>query len=269
MAAVLVPGADRARWRSHWLADLESWWILVERGELGIGRVEFCRAALMSAGRLRLETLRLSRWMRQSSFVVALAVAALALTAALSGGFEVTRSLAAEALSGPRPRYLYEHRVFGYTAPIVLAWITAVIVILIGPLPLRARGWRYWTFLAGKIAAVSLLLPLVWIEGGSALRQAIPHFGLKMLGAGLLLAFVFVALFGACIRWCFVDQRQRCPVCLRRLTLPVTLGSWGSVFEPAKTELLCEEGHGSLAMGEAASGEPDRWIALDASWKGL
>jgi len=49
--------------------------------------------------------------------------------------------------------------------------------------------------------------------------------------------------------------------------MPVMIGSWASVFEPVTTELLCEEGHGSLCVPE--TGQPDRWTPLDASWREL
>jgi hypothetical protein len=51
--------------------------------------------------------------------------------------------------------------------------------------------------------------------------------------------------------------------------MPVRFGSWASVFDPVMTELLCDEGHGSLSVAETAIGERDRWIALDSSWRGL
>jgi hypothetical protein len=53
------------------------------------------------------------------------------------------------------------------------------------------------------------------------------------------------------------------------LAMPVSMGSWASVLEPATTESLCEKGHGSLSMQEVESGAPDRWIAMDASWREL
>jgi hypothetical protein len=51
--------------------------------------------------------------------------------------------------------------------------------------------------------------------------------------------------------------------------MPVTIGSWASVFDPAITEFMCEEGHGSLSVAETYADEPDRWTSLDASWQEL
>jgi hypothetical protein len=41
------------------------------------------------------------------------------------------------------------------------------------------------------------------------------------------------------------------------------------MFEPVTTEMLCDEGHGTLTMAENEMGEGDRWVSLDASWRGL
>jgi hypothetical protein len=51
--------------------------------------------------------------------------------------------------------------------------------------------------------------------------------------------------------------------------MPVVIGSLASVFEPAVTKLLCDAGHGALWISESASGQPDRWTTLDASWRHL
>ena len=83
------------------------------------------------------------------------------------------------------------------------------------------------------------------------------------------MGIAFLGAFGCGVISAFTDQRRRCPVCLGRLAMPVTLGSWASVFEPVTTEMLCDEGHGSLSVDESEIGAGDRWIALDSSWRGL
>jgi hypothetical protein len=80
-------------------------------------------------------------------------------------------------------------------------------------------------------------------------------------------AFVFICAFA--VWWSFADQRGRCPVCLQLLTLPVSIGSWSSVLDPATTELVCDSGHGSLSFPDVVDGQPDRWTNLDPSWSEL
>ena len=46
--------------------------------------------------------------------------------------------------------------------------------------------------------------------------------------------------------------------------MPVTLGSWASVFEPVTTEMLCHEGHGSLVAPFAGE---HGWYWLNISEK--
>ena len=77
---------------------------------------------------------------------------------------------------------------------------------------------------------------------------------------GLLLAF----------QWAILDQGRRCPVCLRLLSTPFTSGSWSSsLIEPASTELLCDQGHGTLRVSDSYTtlGEIRRWVTLEDSWR--
>jgi hypothetical protein len=130
-------------------------------------------------------------------------------------------------------------------------------------------GWRYWLFLTVKIAAVIVLVPLAWVEGSRWLWDllTLPVLRLYVVGIGATLAFL--GGFGLAAIWVFDDQRRRCPECLRRLARPVTMGSWGSMFEPVTTEFLCDEGHGALSLAESEIGDGDRWVSLDASWREL
>ena len=48
-----------------------------------------------------------------------------------------------------------------------------------GRLSVGRYGWRYWVFLLGKLAAVMVIVPLVWVEGNAALRA---HLAVRTLG---------------------------------------------------------------------------------------
>jgi len=64
-------------------------------------------------------------------------------------------------------------------------------------------------------------------------------------------------------------SRLMIDVALRRLGVPVSSGMWGSsLLDPASTEMLCDQGHGSLRFGESHGtfGEIRRWITMDDSW---
>lgn len=130
----------------------------------------------------------------------------------------------------------------------------------------RRHGWRYWIFLAAKTALLLAIPTAVWVEVTTRLQQPT---GLAEVLAAVVPTLLFLVISGCALRWSFLDQRARCPVCLRRLAMPVSMGSWSSVLDPATTELLCESGHGALSVPETESGESDRWTALDRSWRGL
>ncbi len=124
----------------------------------------------------------------------------------------------------------------------------------------RFRGWRYgrhwrgWMFLGAKIVLLVLIgFSLVLIV------QAMIRSEIRPLVMPLyLLAF----------RWALIDQ-QRCPVCLRRLLLPVRIGVPSQTFlDWYGTEFLCGDGHGLLHVPETSTASYDiqDWLHLDDSW---
>lgn len=143
----------------------------------------------------------------------------------------------------------------------------ALLVARALPLP-GGRGVKYWSFLVSKALMVVAVPLLLWVEiDGLALSHlpaGLPRF---LILVALTPAFIFICAFA--VWWSFADQRARCPVCLQLLTMPVSIGSWSSVLDPATTELVCDSGHGSLAFPETDGGLRDRWTNLDPSWSEL
>jgi hypothetical protein len=77
-----------------------------------------------------------------------------------------------------------------------------------------------------------------------------------MLGGVLSFVAAFVyALAAVSLAWrALVDQRLRCHVCLRRLSMPVAQGVFGSIlFQLPATEYICAWGHGTLYVPEPTS----------------
>lgn len=274
LAGSIVPQRVRSEWRVRWDGMLFNLWILEERGELTTSAsgefAALCRRAFADALAVRLTRIHLNDWLRGPGFVLTCSALLLLLIGAFSRGFAVTRSLAetARAMYNGVPHTSGE-ALMAYLAPVAFAIFTGFLALAVGHLSLHNHGWRYWTFLGIKMLSVIVILPLLWIEGGAALRRPFSHREVGILIAGLIPAILLVGGLGAALMWCLTDQRQRCPVCLRRLTMPVTIGSMGSVFEPVTTELLCEEGHGLMCVSETFEGEHDRWTTLDPSWNKL
>ncbi|MGB7266998.1 MAG: ABC transporter permease [Terracidiphilus sp.] len=82
----------------------------------------------------------------------------------------------------------------------------------------------------------------------------------------LLTAFA-VALFG--MRWALLDQRRRCPVCLRLVTNPARVGLASRTFLAWNgTELMCSDGHTLLHIPGLPTSwfSTQRWLYLDTSW---
>jgi hypothetical protein len=79
-----------------------------------------------------------------------------------------------------------------------------------------------------------------------------------------------MCLFG--MRWILLDQRRRCPVCLKRVTHPAQVGLASRTFLAWNgTELICTGGHTLLHVPGLPTSwfSSQRWLYLDASWESL
>jgi hypothetical protein len=123
-----------------------------------------------------------------------------------------------------------------------------------------------WTFLTAKVA---LLLP---IANFVSLDLAHLHTTIDPISSQYIqiLSAFSICLFG--LRWALRDQRQRCPVCLRKLTHPARVGQPSRSFLAWNgTELICAGGHGLLHVPEMPTSwfSTQRWLYLDPSWEVL
>ena len=134
----------------------------------------------------------------------------------------------------------------------------------------RKLSWpkrlRRWCFLGCKIA---LLLPIVYFTSLDLahLRANLNPFSSEYIQ---LVSSFSICLFG--LRWALRDQRQRCPVCLGKLTHPARVGQPSRTFLAWNgTELICVSGHGLLHVPEMPTSwfSTQRWLYLDPSWEVL
>jgi hypothetical protein len=124
--------------------------------------------------------------------------------------------------------------------------------------PSRGTAMRRWIFLAVKLV---LILPIVLF--GSLDVFSLIAVGLQAHG---LIVSTVVGL-----RWALMDQRRRCPVCLRILSNPASIGEPShTLLEWYGTELVCARGHGLLHVPEIRNSYSEqRWLHLDSSWSSL
>lgn len=123
--------------------------------------------------------------------------------------------------------------------------------------------------------------PLPWLD---KLRLGI-FLALKVVLVQPIVLFAFLASLGIPLgtiglattwtllyRWVLIDQRRRCPVCLRSLTNAVRIGTPSrTLLEWYGAESICPRGHGLLHSPEISasySGTP-QWLGLGRSWSGL
>jgi hypothetical protein len=129
-----------------------------------------------------------------------------------------------------------------------------------------ARRLYRWGFLSAKI---SLLLPIAYfVPLDLAYSDTAFHLSSSVY-VQLTLSFL-ICLFG--MGWVLRDQRQRCPVCLRCVTNPASVGQASRTFLAWNgTEMMCMSGHTLLHVPGLPTSwfSTQRWLYLDASWEFL
>lgn len=145
-----------------------------------------------------------------------------------------------------------------------IAILPAVTSISLGEYPAnrhaitRGVGMRRWIFLAAKTL---LVIPIV-LFGSLGVFALI---AVQVQAHGLIVSGVLA------FRWILVDQRRRCPVCLRVLSNPMSIGAPSrTLLDWYGTELMCGKGHGLLHVPAISNSYSEqRWLHLDSSWSGL
>jgi hypothetical protein len=164
----------------------------------------------------------------------------------------------------PGPREIYRFAVL-----LALLALPAITSVSLGefsvsshrpPWPKRILRWAYF---AAKLA---LLLP---IANFASLDVAYWHASQHSSASEYvqLLVTFLICLFG--IRWALLDQRQRCPVCLKKVAHPAQVGLASRTFLAWNgTELICTGGHTLLHVPGLPTSwfATQRWLYLDASW---
>jgi len=123
-----------------------------------------------------------------------------------------------------------------------------------------------WLFLGAKIG---LLLPTVYFV---SLDLAYWRLFGDTYAADYIQLFSAFAICLLGMRWILLDQRQRCPICLRRVAHPARVGLASRTFLAWNgTELMCEGGHTLLHVPglETSWFAAPQWMYLDASWEFL
>jgi hypothetical protein len=132
--------------------------------------------------------------------------------------------------------------------------------------PSWKQSMARWLFLNAKLLLVASIAYF------AALDIAYSRAGAYSETAELmqLLANFLLCLFG--FRWALMDQRQRCPVCLRRVTHPARVGLASQTFLGWNgTEMICTGGHTLLHVPSLPTSwfGAQRWLYLDTSWEFL
>jgi hypothetical protein len=131
----------------------------------------------------------------------------------------------------------------------------------------RAPSWIRravrFSFLGMKFALIMLITYF------SSIDLAYWHLSVSSPPGVYVQLFTSFAVFLFGMRWALLDQRQRCPVCLRRVTNPAQVGLASRTFLAWNgTELICADGHTLLHIPGLPTSwfSTQRWLYLDNSW---
>jgi hypothetical protein len=129
--------------------------------------------------------------------------------------------------------------------------------------PPRKRTLMRWAFLGAKFALIASIAYFASLD--LSYWRASSY---SPLAEFFQLAWSFsICLFG--FRWALSDQRQRCPVCLHRVTHPAQVGLASRTFLGWNgTEMMCMGGHTLLHVPSLPTSwfSGQRWLYLDTSW---
>jgi hypothetical protein len=129
------------------------------------------------------------------------------------------------------------------TGPAKVVWLFIAIygLFFVHPYVRQSGNWR-WLLYGFGVACLHLLASL------TAWAFVIQVCGVTagFTFSTLLLAYCVAAMAFQCRYW-WLDLRQRCPICLDRLVMPLTEGAPDRVLlDAAVTESICAHGHGVL-----------------------
>ena len=162
--------------------------------------------------------------------------------------------------------------IFLFAAALALLALPAITSVSLGEYSVSPRQTSWprrlyrWGFLSAKIG---LFLPIVYFVSLD-LAFARATFAITTSVYIQLAGTFLMCLFG--LSWMLKDQRQRCPVCLRRVEHPAQVGQASRTFLAWNgTEMMCMGGHTLLHVPGLPTSwfSTQRWLYLDTSWRFL
>jgi hypothetical protein len=249
-AALLVPCRQRAEWLSEWRSEL--WYVRQSRATKGV--TAFCLGAFKDALWLRRnasrpEARKMSRLESPVKCVLFLALLA-AVSAFIAIRVPHTR------FEGELPVREQLILINLHALLITFLVLPAITSLRLGEYPANSHSpplatrLRRWLFFAIKIGLIIQILSCTSVSS-------------KWIQPYVWVFYLFA------FRWALIDQRQRCPVCLRLLTNPTRIGGASQTFlEWYGIELMCAKGHGLLYVPEIRTScySTQRWLYLDPTW---
>jgi len=255
MSSRIVPSCLRAEWLAEWSAELAC---LAGSNDPRLSKVlKFVWGSWPDAVTVRrLQPAAAGRlgdgpFGSPSKCLVSLSVLALLASAAW--------------IAGCNPGFSMTDGVFPHLIMICLAIVTSLIhnSVIVARQSITAVHGRQ-QFLASLFLMCKTTLAL-------AIAGLLTAVVLRPLSSGTIHAHAYLFPYLFAYRWSIQEQAKRCPVCLRRMSNPVQIGTWPTMLlDWFGMEYMCRLGHGVLYEPNIDGAfSSRRWTPLGPSWKDL
>lgn len=250
----VVPPPERDDFLRSWHAELFHMHHCVPRGRLSALRLHIDLPLGVASDALWLRTHNLRRSLTGTP---ALCIASLLVFSMLTFAFAVLSYGGWHAFSHHLPGQAEQCMV---AVPIILFVsysIASFSRVELNSVPHTLRWINHLFFAALKTSLALLLAFLLSVCMARPIYIPLPH------AADIVQVLFFVLLALLAVRWCFLDQEQRCKHCLCSLATPARVGRPShNLLEWNGTEQTCKHGHGHLSVPEIITSwhQYSRWI---------
>jgi hypothetical protein len=253
----VVPATERDDFLRSWEAELYHMHHCVPRRRLSALRLHIDLPLGVASDALWLRTHSLRR---SFAGTPSLCIASLLVFSILTFAFAVLSYGGWNAFALQLPRQAEQCLV---AVPIILFVsysIASFSRVELNSVPHTLRCIRWLNHLVFAVLKTSLALLLMFLLSVCIARPVyipLPH------AADFVQVLFFVVFALLAVRWCFLDQEQRCKRCLCSLATPARVGRPShNLLEWNGTEQTCKHGHGHLSVPEIITSwhQYSRWI---------
>jgi hypothetical protein len=151
-------------------------------------------------------------------------------------------------------------------APLLPIGALLLVLMIVSGLPFHPRAVAAGAWALAETGLCFATIGSAWLE--LAAHVPVSDTGRIPMPWGLAIYIAPLLAAGGSTWWLRHRGRNRCRICYRRLSMPVSVGRPGNcLMDPSGVEFLCGEGHGAWIVGPAARPNGEHvWVSWSKSW---